>query len=302
MGRPPVNIKWIRENIRGSIFSDSIFSNEGLSTKSNEPAAEVLKWAITPMPVLNYLREPNSIIPPTATTDANKEFANDVDQKLNQSRTYLSNYNNYNITNFLSPDDKIKQTGYNSYLVWRMMNGTNQTNKILNDIFVSNFKKPEFIKETKDLTSYLKKINSENNRFVLNKIRINKIEKDLKSLTNSKTEPWKFSINAQTAGEKLSLWNGGKYKQMKAFTYDLYKVNRNATLANKNKYISDEQKNKILEKTSSLMFKIQKINSSIESAKSSVRSAAITYEATPKAREEMKTYFKEYFTYDNPYR
>jgi hypothetical protein len=284
-------------NLRGVISSF-----EGFSSKSNEPAADVLKWAITPMPVLNYLREPNSITPPIATTDINKEFADDIDKKLSQSRTYLSNYNNYNITNFLSPDDKIKQTGYNSYLVWRMMNGTNQTNKILNDIFASNFKKPEFVKETKDLTSYLKQINNENKRFVLNKIRINKIEQDLKSLTNNKTEPWKFSINAQTAGEKLSLWNGGKYKQIKAFAYDLSMVNRNATLANRNKYISDEQKNKIFEKTSSLMFKIQKINSSVESAKSAIRSAAIAYEATPKAREEMKTYFKEYFTYDNPYR
>ena len=293
MGRTGKN-----KNTRGVV---SAFEGNISPDKSNL-GNDVLDWYLSPMAILNDLRKPNSAISPDPITDADKDFSKNIEKNIEDNREYLSNFNNYKISNYLSPDEKREQIGYNTNMVWRVMSGTPQTNKVLNEIFVNNFKKSSFSTEAKDLISYLKNINSSENKNVLNNLRIKKIEKNVKSLLDNKTAPWKFSINAQTAGEKLSFWNGGKYKQMSDFATDLAMINRNATLANRRNDISNNQRTDILQKTNSLMYKIQKTSSSLETAKSFARTGAFLYEATPKAKEEMKTYFKEYFSYDNPYR
>lgn len=237
-----------------------------------------------------------------------KQFANNLQKNFNNLKSTVVNYENYSFSPYLKQNEKsdifskVKIENNNEVFsdiypqdLWRTVTPNKILQKQIDEIINQSVAEKTQLNETKNFIKDLKKANS--NSYFINKIRLQKIEKNLNELSKSSKTANTYGVLAESFDDRTKYLYGGKQTAVNNLTNDLQKLNRNLDFAFRNNYISQLQYSTQKKKLEGITNKYDLTKKTLDQIAALTQRAVDKYDNTLKGKKEFENYFAYSFGY-----
>lgn len=223
-------------------------------------------------------------------TTSDKNFSREIDKKISLEKNTFEDFNNYNISNYLSSRD-LMMNGLPDD-VWRTAIPTKKLQKTYDDTIFETLKNNSFYNDYDLLLKNLNNINSTEK--IINPIRLANMKNDIKMFSNKNKDYPVFTVNNEWSENRVSVHKLGKFNYINKMQLDLNKTQKNIEFAFRNNYIDTKTKNNINQNIDSMIFRLNKVNTIFAKIQNYTEKALNRYENTDKANAEFESHFRNY--------